>query len=396
MFQSDTEVSGQVVARRSGLYCDSPCVDNAELVSNVDGTYDRYSVSSSQERESFDNSGDKEDSSSSQETEFNGLSVIRQGIKGRHVSSKATNIIMSSWRFGTQKQYATYIKRWFQYCRQGKIDPFQSNLNSVLNFLTDLFEKGLSYSVINTARSSLSAIGLIQDGIAIGSHPLVVRFMKGVYNLRPAKSRYNQTWDVSCVLTYLRKLSPVHNLSLKLLTFKLVMLLALTLASRTQSLYLLSIDNMKKGFSSYTLEYSGLLKQSKAGKNNPVAELRAFPPDRRLCVVFVLKEYLNKTKTIRGDNKCLFISYIKPFGPVSKETISRWLRTVMYNAGIDCTKYKPHSIRSAATSKAKLSIVPIQEILKVAGWSSEKTFGQFYDKVIEHKTKSNFSNMVLQ
>ncbi|MCG7878914.1 MAG: hypothetical protein N0C90_21660, partial [Candidatus Thiodiazotropha endolucinida] len=118
------------------------------------------------------------------------------------------------------------------------------------------------------------------------------------------------------------------------------MLIALTLATRSQSLHLLSIKDMRKGFSSYTLYYSGLLKQSKSGKNNPVAELRAFPPDRRLCVLFVLKEYLKRTEVLRRDNMCLFISFVKPYGPVSKDTISRWLRAVMCNSGIDCSIYK--------------------------------------------------------
>ena len=75
-----------------------------------------------------------------------------------------------------------------------------------------------------------------------------------------------------------------------MVTFKLVMLLALTLASGSQSLDWLCIDDMKKGFSSYTIHYSGLLKQSRAGRNNLVAKNGAYPPDRRLCPVFVLKK----------------------------------------------------------------------------------------------------------
>ena len=50
------------------------------------------------------------------------------------------------------------------------------------------------------------------------------------------------------------------------------------------------------------------------------------------------------------------------------------IRTVMFNSGIDCSKYKPNSVRSVVTSKAKVNMVPVQDILKVAGWSSEKTF----------------------
>ena len=253
---------------------------------------------------------------------------------------------------------------------------------------------GLSYSAINTARSSLSAIGLIKEGIVVGSHPLVIKFMRGVYNLRPAQPRYSQTWDVSLVLKYLRTLSPVNKLSLKLLSMKLAMLIALTLASRSQSLHLLSLINMKKGYSSYILYYSGLLKQSKSGRNNPVVELKAFPPDRRLCVVFVLKEYLKRTEELHGNNTCLFISFVKPYGPVTKDTISRWLKSVMCSWGIDCSVYKPHSVRAAAVSKAKYNMVPIDQILKMAGWSFEKTFARFYEKDIENNS-DKFSRGIL-
>ena len=38
----------------------------------------------------------------------------------------------------------------------------------------------------------------------LGTHPLVRRFMKGVFILRPALPRYNVTWDVNIVLNYLK------------------------------------------------------------------------------------------------------------------------------------------------------------------------------------------------
>ena len=67
----------------------------------------------------------------------------------------------------------------------------------------------------------------------------------------------------------------------------------------------------------------------------------------------------------------------------------------MNNAGIDCNKFKTHSIRSAAASKAKLQFVPIDQILKVTGWSNTKTFGTYYDKLV--KVDQNcFSEAVLR
>ena len=54
----------------------------------------------------------------------------------------------------------------------------------------------------------------------------------------------------------------------------------------------------------------------------------------------------------------------------------------MMLAGVDVSVYKPHSVRSAATSKAKTNHASLDEIMKTAGWSSAATFAKFYDKEI--------------
>ena len=50
-------------------------------------------------------------------------------------------------------------------------------------------------------------------------------------------------------------------------------------------------------------------------------------------------------------------------------------------SGIDVQKYSTHSARSAASSKAKSMAMSLKNI-KYAGWKSEKTFAQHYDKHI--------------
>ena len=64
--------------------------------------------------------------------------------------------------------------------------------------------QGLSYSSINTARSELSSILKLENCDNFGTHPLVTRFMKGIYELIKPKPKYNQIWDVSQVLDYLK------------------------------------------------------------------------------------------------------------------------------------------------------------------------------------------------
>jgi hypothetical protein len=58
-------------------------------------------------------------------------------------------------------------------------------------------------------RSPFSVFGIVHDGVTFGSHPIVIRFMKCIYNLRPPIPRYIHTWNVSIVLKELRHLSPV-------------------------------------------------------------------------------------------------------------------------------------------------------------------------------------------
>lgn len=68
--------------------------------------------------------------------------------------------------------------------------------------------------------------------------------MMGIYNLIPPVSRYVKTWNVNIVLNKLTNLSPVKYISLKVLSMKLAMILCLVLAGSTQSLYLLTFENM--------------------------------------------------------------------------------------------------------------------------------------------------------
>ena len=63
-----------------------------------------------------------------------------------------------------------------------------------------MFDSGLSYNYLNTARIALSAVGNVLHEFVAGNHPVIIRFMKGVLNQRPATSRYSQYWDVAVVL----------------------------------------------------------------------------------------------------------------------------------------------------------------------------------------------------
>lgn len=113
-----------------------------------------------------------------------------------------------------------------------------------VNFLADLVKSGVGYSGVNTARSAISTILVISDSATFGTHPLVKRFLKGVFEQKPSLPRYETIWDVSQVLTHLRSYPPVEDISLKKLTFKVVKLLALLTGQRTQTNHCLDVNHM--------------------------------------------------------------------------------------------------------------------------------------------------------
>ena len=68
-----------------------------------------------------------------------------------------------------------------------------------VDFLSMLYEIGSSYSTIDTALSMLSFILQFNSNLSIpfGQLPVVKRFLKGIFEPRPAFPRYKSIWDVS-------------------------------------------------------------------------------------------------------------------------------------------------------------------------------------------------------
>ena len=215
------------------------------------------------------------------------MSCIRQKLESQGVTGEPLNIILASWRQGTQKQYTTYIKQWLSFCEKGSKNGFQPSLQDILEFLTAQ-SKRLGYSAVNTARSALSTFITI-DGVKAGEHPLISRFMTGVFNQNPALPRYVETWDPQIVVSYLESFPDFGDITLKQLALKLAMLLALTTAQRIQTLKALSIADMEVLPDRYVFRINCLLKQTSSKGNGsrhlPPVVLKEYSQNKKLCVV---------------------------------------------------------------------------------------------------------------
>ena len=185
----------------------------------------------------------------------------------------------------------------------------------------------------------------------MGEHPIVVRFLKRTFNKTPSLPRYSQIWDVNSVLEKLKDIYPAIMLSLKQLPLKVVTLAALITGQRVQTLHVLELKNLNMSDDGYEFIITQNVKTGRPGKHIEPIKFVKFKDDTGLCIVTYLKEYITRRNKLRDSSGPFLISYRKPHGFVSKNIISRRIRTELKYCGVDTKLFKAHSTRSASTSK---------------------------------------------
>ena len=99
-------------------------------------------------------------------------------------------------------------------------------------------------------------------------------------------------------------------------------------------------------------------------------EFPAYPLVIYLCVVDLKELYLERTKPPRGYITSLFVTFVKPHNAASTDTVSTWIKTTLGLAGVDMSRFKPHSIRSSSFNQCNGNGQgPVDTILRTAGWS---------------------------
>lgn len=256
--------------------------------------------------------------------------------------------------------------------------------------------KHREYRTINNHRSAISAFHSEIDGYKAGQHPRVLQLLKGIAYSNPPKPKLADVWDVQILIDYIQNGPEDEKLSLKDLTLKTTALLALTAIPRASELAMLDIKWLIKKEDSYTFQLEGRAKHSKQGKPTPPVIFTKFENNAKTCPIQAIDSYIERTSPLRvspgGEGgSTLFLCHTKPYGPASKASIRRWLLEIMTLAGINTKVYKPHSTRSAASSKVG---VPLHIILERGNWKSKSVWEKHYYRP-QHLKPKQFQNALL-
>ena len=218
-------------------------------------------------------------------------------------------------------------QKWHIYCQENNINPVTPNI-TVLDLLENLYDQGLAYSAINSAKSAISCIILVLLYTEISDHSLMSQYGKCVFNPRLPRPKLQFLWDVKIVFSYLEEKGLDNKLPVKILSQKLLILLILLGEQRMNTIFNFEGDNLFINTECAIFSLNKVLKHSEPGRKLDQFTYRLFP-QIELCIVDTLQEYLTYRKLkVDWSIKELFITFKAPYHEVSMVTLRTWIHSV--------------------------------------------------------------------
>ncbi|XP_061474004.1 store-operated calcium entry regulator STIMATE isoform X1 [Rhineura floridana] len=348
----------------------------------------------------------------------NSVAFERGHLRSAGLSDAVIDIILASRRPSTTRIYQHTWVAFSKWCQSHHHDPSQATVHQVLQFLHSGFMMGLRPNTLRRHASTLSSIlSVSSPGDHISSHPFIKRFLRGVALRSPAVVHRFPSWSLPKVLQALQRppFEPIRTVPLRILSFKVLFLIAITSARRVSELGALSSARHLCVFHKDSVvlktDPSFRPKVDSVFHCNQDIVLPSFCPNpthplekawHSLDVRRALKTYLSRTQDIRRTES-LFVSFHpRSVGhKVSNPTLSRWLRACITLAYESLKLSVPasitaHSTRSAATSAAFATNAPVADICRAAVWSTPHSFIRHYKIDRYASADASFGRRVLQ
>ncbi|XP_024865142.1 uncharacterized protein LOC108244802 [Kryptolebias marmoratus] len=264
-------------------------------------------------------------SSTSRSSGSLGLARERWNLNVTGLPPEVIDTIQNSRAPSTRSLYNSKWRVFEEWCVERQAIPFQCSVVEVLCFLQSLLERGKAFSTIKVYLAAISACHVGFGDKPVGQHPLVCRFMKGARRKLPTSRPFVPLWDLTLVLEALchHPFEPLEGISMKFLTLKTALLLALTTAKRVGELHALSVSptclQWAPGLSKVCLRPNPAFvpKVMETSYRCSMVELPAFHPppfssaeEERLnclCPVRTLRAYVDRTAGFRRADH-LFVS----------------------------------------------------------------------------------------
>ena len=258
----------------------------------------------------------------------------------------------------------------------------QPSISKVADYLVWLWEdQGLCLSSVKAHRSMLSSVFRFKLP-SLGEDRALQDLLRSFAIERPRRPQAPPSWDLDAVLRHLMSsaFEPLESVSLAL-TKKTLFLVSLATAKRVSEIQAVSKTVAAIGndlMVSFLPHFIAKMERVDAlvPRSFRVLSLREFAGDLEegslLFPVRALNIYLRRTSSVVVRASSLFGSPRSPSCPISKNTVSYFLREVISEAGAVrqdvAAPLRAHSVRGVATSVSFLWNWSISKMLEAATW----------------------------
>lgn len=283
---------------------------------------------------------------------------------------------------------------------QGKqISAIRPSVDTLCKFFIFLWEeKKLAVGTIKGFRSVLHSV-LRHNNINVGQNQDISDVIRSFIIERPVARKDSVSWNIDVVLRHLcsKKFEPLNAIPLKELMKKTLFLLTMALAKRVSEVQAISSDvgfNQQGAIVSLMLNFRA--KNDNKTKRLPrnflvksLCDLVGREEERKLCPVRALRQYLERTRPLRGNIKNLFLAPKNSNRPASKNALAYYLRATVLEAhkevseeSLKLYRVKSQEVRAVSTSLAFAHNLSIETVVEAAQWRSNSVFASHYLKEV--------------
>ncbi|XP_073432369.1 uncharacterized protein [Dendrobates tinctorius] len=339
-----------------------------------------------------------------------GLEFERELLRQKGFSRNLINTLLQSRKESTTKIYAKVWRKFLAF-HPTKLAG-EVPITAILEFLQRGRELRLS---VSTLKVHVSALGALFN-YNVAANRWVTRFISACQRAEPVHVPRLPAWNLTLVLDAFTQapFEPISSASVKCLSLKTAMLVALVSARRVSDLHALSVDPpfLSTTRDSLILKTDPSYLPKRATKFHRSQEicLPSFYENpstqdeekyHTLDVKRAVLAYLDRTSPWR-QSRSLFVSFqgSRKGSAVTSGTISRWIRDAITMAYLTKGEDPPlgikaHSTRAISSSWAERANVPIEQICKAATWSSPSTFYSHYRLDLSSTEDLTFGRSVL-